>query len=133
MSGSVISGLKPNSSHTFKSLTLHLRDRKSTQALTENAHPDRPYKIKVAVESNKEADRVEGRHLIATAVQATTVVDIPHSPSVAEVLAEMNIKKISSMTNFLAITGLVIVFMLIIVNGRLVLKKINLKRMNTHR
>jgi hypothetical protein len=48
----------------------------------------------VAVVSNKEADRVKGRHLIATAVHATTIVDIPHSLSVGEVLAEINIIKI---------------------------------------
>jgi hypothetical protein len=92
----VIGDLKPNSSHTFKSLTPFERSKVHTLAEKaglahwteeQRVHPDRPYKIKVTVVSNKDADRVNGRHLIANAVQASTVVDIPTSPSVAEVLA----------------------------------------------
>jgi hypothetical protein len=66
-------------SHTFERSQVH------AWAEQQQAHPGRPYKIKVAVVSNKEADRVKRRHLFATAVHATTVVDIP----VAEVLASV--------------------------------------------
>jgi hypothetical protein len=100
----VLADLKPNSSHTFKSLTPFERSR--VHVLAEKAglvhwtgqqrvHPDKPYKIKVVVVSNDDGDRVKGRQLIATAVQATTVVDIPLSPSVAEVLARPIVKDTS--------------------------------------
>ncbi len=92
----VLADLKPNSSHALKSLTLFERSR--VHALAEKAglvhwteqqrvHLDKPYKIKVVVVSNDDGDRVKGRQLIATTVQATTVVVIPLSPSFAEVLA----------------------------------------------
>jgi hypothetical protein len=79
----VISDLKPNSSHTFKSLTPF--ERSQVHALAEKTglanwteqqrvHPGRPYKIKVDVVSNKEADRVKMCHLVAA-----TVFDIIHS------------------------------------------------------
>ncbi len=97
----MLANLKPDSSHTFKSLTLFERSRIHSLAKknklfnwSETIRPnkDKEYRIQVLVVSNKPEDHVKSnnpviRKLIATAVQATTAIEIPQSSAIANVLA----------------------------------------------